>query len=118
MSISNDKTKQILEAFKKISEIPRESKKEQKIAQFLLDWAAQHNFSAKKDQAGNVLINVPASPGFEQSPVVVLQGHMDMVCEKTPDSTHDFNKDPIELVLEGEWLHANKTTLAADNGIA
>jgi len=118
MDFRNDKTKQILEAFKKISEIPRGSKNEAKIAQFLLDWAAANNFKAKKDKVNNVLIEVPASPGYEQAPIVVLQGHMDMVCEKTPDSTHDFTKDPIELVYEGEWLHANKTTLGADNGIA
>ncbi len=118
MDVKDNKTKEILEAFKQIDSIPRCSKNEAKIAEFLLDWAKSHNFNAKKDKVNNVLIEVPASPGYENSPTIVLQGHMDMVCEKTPDSTHDFTKDPIEFVYEGEWLHANKTTLGADNGIA
>lgn len=118
MEVTDNKTKEILEAFRQVSAIPRGSKNEAKIAQYLLDWARSHNFNAKKDNVNNVLIEVPGTAGYENSPVVVLQGHMDMVCEKTPDSPHDFTKDPIEIVYEGEWLHANKTTLGADNGIA
>lgn len=63
-------------------------------------------------------MSIPATPGYEDRPIVTLQGHMDMVCEKTPESNHDFQKDPIELVYKGDWLYANKTTLGADNGIA
>jgi len=85
---------------------------------WLTDWAKQHNFKTKQDKVGNLAINVPGSPGYENSPPVVLQGHMDMVCEKTPDSAHDFTKDPIKLVFDGDWLKADKTTLGADNGIA
>jgi dipeptidase D len=104
--------------FEEITKIPRCSKKEEKIRAWLLDWASEHNFESKEDEAGNVVIKVPGTPGYENSPTVVLQGHMDMVCEKTPDSDHDFDNDPIELVYDGDWLKANKTTLGADNGIA
>ncbi len=108
----------VLNWFKEIVKIPRCSKHEEKIGQWLLDWAKQHSFDGKKDAAGNVLIKVPATKGYENSPTIVIQGHQDMVCEKKSDSTHDFSKDPIELVFDGEWLTANKTTLGADNGIA
>jgi len=118
MNIKHPKTKEILDCFETISAIPRCSKHEEKIGAFLLDWAGENGFRAKKDKAGNVLIKVPASPGYETSPTVVVQGHMDMVCEKTADSPHDFAKDPIRFVFEGEWLKADHTTLGADNGIA
>ena len=116
--ISHDRTKQILKEFARISDIPRCSKHEEKIGAYLLQWAQEHRLAAQKDNVGNVVIRVPATPGYEDSETVVIQGHVDMVCEKTPDSKHDFSKDPIELVYEGEWLKANQTTLGADNGIA
>lgn len=118
MNIKHQKTRQVLELFEKISAIPRCSKHEEKIGAFLLDWAGKNGLKARKDRVGNVLILVPASPGYEKSPTVVIQGHMDMVCEKTADSPHDFAKDPIRFVFEGEWLKADHTTLGADNGIA
>lgn len=118
MNIKHQKTKEILDWFEKISAIPRCSKHEEKIGAFLLDWAGKNGFQSRKDKAGNVLIKVAASPGYEKSPTVVVQGHMDMVCEKTADSPHDFAKDPIRFVFEGEWLKADHTTLGADNGIA
>lgn len=118
MNIKHQKTRQVLELFEKISAIPRCSKHEEKIGAFLLDWAEKNGLKAKKDKVGNVLILVPASSGYEKSPTVVVQGHMDMVCEKTADSPHDFAKDPIRFVFEGEWLKADHTTLGADNGIA
>ncbi len=118
MNIKHQKTRQVLELFEKISAIPRCSKHEEKIGAFLLDWAGKNGLKARKDKVGNVLILVPASPGYEKSPTVVVQGHMDMVCEKTADSPHDFAKDPIRFVFEGEWLKADRTTLGADNGIA
>jgi dipeptidase D len=118
MNIEHEKTKEILKAFEEISKIPRCSKNEQQIAEWLMDWAKEHNFEAKMDSVMNIVIKVPGSPGFENSPIVVIQGHMDMVCEKTPDSPHDFSKDPIKFVYEGEWLTADRTTLGADNGIA
>jgi dipeptidase D len=118
MKFEHEKTEEILKWFEEISKIPRCSKNEEKIAQWLVAWAKENNFEAKMDKVKSVVIKVPASPGFENSPIVVIQGHMDMVCEKTPDSNHDFTKDPIKFVFDGEWLTADKTTLGADNGIA
>lgn len=118
MNVEHEKTREILKWFEEVSKIPRCSKHEEKICQWLLDWANENDFQATKDKVGNVLIKVPASSGYENAPVVVIQGHVDMVCEKTPDSAHDFSKDPIKLVYDGEWLTADKTTLGADNGIA
>jgi dipeptidase D len=118
MNISHEKTKTILHWFEEINKIPRCSKNESAIAAWLCNWAEEHNFEYKKDPIGNVLFNVPATAGYEKSPIVVIQGHMDMVCEKTKDSTHDFEKDPIGLVYEDGWLKADRTTLGADNGIA
>jgi dipeptidase D len=118
MNIKHEKTKQILAQFEKISAIPRCSKNEEKIAAYLVDWAKQNGLVSKQDKAGNVLILVPATPGYENTGTIVIQGHMDMVCEKTADSTHDFCQDPIRFVYDGDWLKADKTTLGADNGIA
>ncbi len=114
----NEKVKEILDVFEEINKVPRQSKHEEKISRWLVDWAQKNGFNAKKDKAMNVLIEVPATPGYEDKPVIVFQGHMDMVCEKTPESTHDFSKDPIKHVFHGDWLKANGTTLGADNGIA
>lgn len=111
-------TQTILRWFSAISEIPRESRNEAQIRNWLVNWAKEHGCSSKTDDVGNVVIQVPATAGYEQSPTVVLQGHMDMVCEKTKDSDHDFAVDPIQLVHDGEWLTAVDTTLGADNGIA
>ena len=84
---------------------------------FLLDWAKKHDLEACRDEAGNVLIKKPAAPGRENAPTVVLQAHMDMVCEKNSDTAHDFDKDPIRPYVDGEWVRAKGTTLGADDGI-
>jgi dipeptidase D len=119
MNIEHAYTKKILNAFEQISQVPRPSKKEEKIVAWLLNWASENGLQARTDEALNVLIDVPASPGYENSQVLVLQGHMDMVCEKSKGSSHDFEKDPIEFVYTDDgWLTANQTTLGADNGIA
>jgi dipeptidase D len=118
MDIEHKKTVEILKWFEEINKNPRCSKNEEQIGQWLMDWAKNHDFEARQDNVGNVLIKVPASPGFEESAPVIIQGHQDMVCEKTPDSDHDFSKDAIGLVYDNEWLTADKTTLGADNGIA
>ena len=119
MKFSHEYTGKILEAFTQISQIPRPSKKEQKIVAWLMNWAAENGLQARTDEALNVLIKVPASVGYEDSQTLVLQGHLDMVCEKTKGFEHDFDNDPIELVFtEDGWLTANQTTLGADNGIA
>jgi dipeptidase D len=104
--------------FDEIRRIPRPSKHEERIRQYVLDFAAGHGLETASDTLGNVVVRVPASPGYEEAPVVILQGHLDMVCEKNADKVHDFMQDPIELVLEGDMLRADGTTLGADNGVA
>ncbi|HSK08072.1 MAG TPA: aminoacyl-histidine dipeptidase [Vicinamibacterales bacterium] len=104
--------------FAEISAIPRCSKNETAIARHLLETAGRLGLEAHQDGAGNVVVRKPASPGRESLPMVCLQGHMDMVCEKNKDKVHDFQVDPLELVRHGNFLMANGTTLGADNGIA
>lgn len=103
--------------FYEISQIPRPSKKEEKVVQYLRDFAQQHNLEMKEDKVGNTVMKLPAKSGYEKAPTVVLQGHVDMVAEKNKGNEHDFDKDPIELVRDGEWIKANGTTLGSDNGI-
>lgn len=103
--------------FYKITRIPRPSKHEEKIREYLLDWGKQHNFETFTDKTGNVIIRVPATAGYENREGVVLQGHMDMVPQKNSDTKHDFLTDPIETKVEGDWLKACGTTLGADNGL-
>lgn len=103
--------------FEQICQVPRPSKKEEKIRNYLLDFARENGFEAKTDDAGNVLILKPATPGRENSPVVILQTHMDMVCEKNSDKIFDFEKDSIEPYIEEGWVKAKGTTLGADCGI-
>ncbi len=103
--------------FYEISQIPRPSKKEERICAYLMNFAKEHNLEAKQDKAGNVLITKPATKGKENVPTIILQSHVDMVCEKNSDVEHDFDNDPIETIIEGDWVRANGTTLGADNGI-
>lgn len=110
--------KQLFSYFKDISDIPRESGNEEGVRQYLLNYAKKNNFDAKVDKIGNVIIYVPATKGFENKSSVALQGHMDMVCVKTLESNHNFEKDPIELIIDGDFLTAKDTTLGGDNGIA
>lgn len=113
-----DLTEKMLDIFEKINSLPRCSGNETQVCNWLQQWAESRNLDSRKDASGNLLVRVPSSPGYEKAPVVVLQGHMDMVCEKTPESKHDFTKDPIISHREGDWLTADDTTLGADNGIA
>ncbi len=103
--------------FREICQIPRPSKHEGKILEYLLEFGKQHQLETRQDEAGNILIRKPATPGKEGLKTVILQSHVDMVCEKNEDTVHDFMKDPIETVIEGEWMKAKGTTLGADNGI-
>jgi dipeptidase D len=112
------KTRQILDRFEQINSIPRCSGKEDKLLQWLVHWAEENQFLYKKDSAGNMVVKLAATQGYEVRPGIVLQGHLDMVCEKTPDAIHDFSKDPIRMIYDGDWLRADNTTLGADNGIA
>jgi dipeptidase D len=114
----NEPVKRILDFFQQINAIPRCSTNEKEMGIWLEQWGATSGFGLEKDPAGNLLMRVPASAGFEKAPVIVIQGHMDMVCEKSPDSAHNFDRDPIRHIYEGDWLRADRTTLGADNGIA
>lgn len=103
--------------FEEICQVPRPSKKEEKIRAFLVNFAKQHGLEYKEDEAGNILIKKAATPGMENRKTVILQSHMDMVCEKNNDTEHNFETDPIQTYVDGEWLRAKGTTLGADNGI-
>jgi dipeptidase D len=103
--------------FKQILDIPRPSKKEDKIREYLINFGKEHNLETLTDDVGNVLIRKPATKGFENRKPVVLQSHIDMVCEKNNDVDHDFEKDPIEVYIEEGWVKAKGTTLGADDGI-
>lgn len=103
--------------FDQITRVPRPSKKEGKIREFLKAFAAEKGLACKEDAVGNILISKPATPGKEGSKTIVLQSHMDMVCEKNSDTAHDFDNDPIETYIDGDWVKARGTTLGADNGI-
>ncbi|OGT06409.1 MAG: cytosol nonspecific dipeptidase [Gammaproteobacteria bacterium GWF2_41_13] len=104
--------------FSQLCDIPRPSKHEEKISLFLESFGKNLGLETIRDQAGNVIIRKPATPGMENRRMVILQGHMDMVPDKAKDSTHDFLKDPIEAYVDGDWIKAKGTTLGADNGIA
>ncbi|KAF5837088.1 hypothetical protein DUNSADRAFT_4869 [Dunaliella salina] len=108
---------QLFKFFAQLSDIPRPSKQEDRVLSWLKDCAKARNLETKQDKVGNLVIRRPGSGGGEQAPTVVIQGHVDMVCEKNKDTAHDFTKDPIRLVVKGDWLHAQGTTLGADNGI-
>ena len=116
MTIKDLKPQLVFSIFDEITKVPRPSKKEEKIRQFLLDFAAKHDIPVKTDKIGNVVMTKAATPGHEDAPTVILQGHMDMVCESN-DPTFDFDNSPIKTVVDGEWLRAEGTTLGADNGI-
>lgn len=111
-------TQTVISYFETISQIPRCSKQEQQLSRWLKQWAQERELVVRSDSAGNLVIRVPGTTGFEDAPTVILQGHMDMVCEKHAESEHDFTTDPIRMVQQGPWLAATETTLGADNGIA
>ncbi|MBO5977678.1 MAG: M20/M25/M40 family metallo-hydrolase, partial [Bacteroidales bacterium] len=104
--------------FQELCKVPRPSFKTQKAQQWLLDFAKEHGLESIHDKTGNIIIRKPASAGRENAKPVILQGHIDMVCEKNNDVQHDFEKDPIDFYVEDDWMRARGTTLGADNGIA
>ena len=110
-------SEKVLSYFKEITKIPRESGHEEHIIAYLQEFAAANNLECKTDEAGNVLIVKEAAPGFENVPVIVLQSHTDMVCEKNEGVEHDFAKDPIKYIIKDGWMIAPDTTLGADCGI-
>ena len=107
----------VFEQFAKINEIPRPSKHEEKMIEFLKQFGTDLGLETHVDETGNVIIRKPASKGYENKKVLILQSHMDMVCDKLVDVDIDFTKDPIETFVDGEWLRAKGTTLGADDGI-
>ncbi len=115
--IANLKPAAIWRNFHALTQVPRPSGHLEKVQQFLLDWAKEHNVEAFQDPAGNIVMRKPATPGYEDRKVVLLQAHMDMVPQKTPESTHNFETDPIETYIEDGWVHARGTTLGSDDGI-
>lgn len=116
-SIRNFEPKILWEYFDDICKVPRPSKKEDHIIKFLKDFGAKHNLETLQDETGNILIRKDASQGFENRPSVVLQSHMDMVCEKNSDVDFNFDTDAIIPMIDGEWVKAKGTTLGADDGI-
>ena len=112
-----DITPQIWHYFEEICQIPRPSKKEEKICEYIRQFADTHQLPYKQDKAGNIVISKPATQGNEDKPTVILQSHVDMVCEKKSDVLHNFNADPIEHYIVGGWMKARGTTLGADDGI-
>ncbi|MDR2811385.1 MAG: aminoacyl-histidine dipeptidase [Tannerellaceae bacterium] len=117
MKITDLKPEIVWKYFHEVTQVPRPSKKEEQIIRYLESFAGKHHLALKKDEAGNILISKPATPGYEHLPVIILQSHVDMVCEKNEDKVFDFGKDAIQTLVDGEWLRADGTTLGADNGI-
>jgi len=103
--------------FHDITQIPHPSKKEKKIAEYVMEFGKKHNLETIKDKVGNVIIRKPATKGFENRQGVIFQTHLDMVPQKNNDKKHDFEKDPIKTIIDGEWVRADGTTLGSDNGI-
>lgn len=114
----NIEPKKVFHWFHELNQIPRCSGEERTVSNFLVSFAKERNLEVYQDKALNVIIKKPASKGYENSSGLIIQGHMDMVCIKGKGSNHDFSKDPIEMVVEGDVMRANNTTLGADNGIA
>ena len=116
-AIANLNPRLVWELFDAITQVPRPSKKEGRIIEYLVEFAKEHGLEYKKDAIGNVVMRKPATAGFEAHPTVVLQAHMDMVCEKNSDVEFDFEHDAIRTRIDGEWVKAEGTTLGADCGI-
>lgn len=117
MNKNNLKPACVFDEFAKINQIPRPSKHEEKIIEYLRQQGEAMGLPTKVDECGNVLISKPATPGMENKPTVILQSHMDMVCESVQGRDIDFENDPIETYIDGEWMRADRTTLGADDGI-
>ena len=117
MNIQELQPKEVFSIFHEITQVPRPSKREGKIIEWLKAFAVKHNLEHTVDEAGNIIMRKPATPGYENKPGVILQAHMDMVCEKNNDTVHDFDNDPIHTYIDGDFVKAQGTTLGADNGI-
>ena len=117
MLVKDLQPKAVWEQFDALTQVPRPSKKEERVIEFLIEFAKRHNIEWQRDEIGNVVMRKPATAGYEGRPTVILQSHMDMVCEKNNDVEFDFERDAIRAVVDGEWVRAEGTTLGADDGI-
>ena len=117
MNIQELQPKEVFSIFHEITQVPRPSKREGKIIEWLKAFAVKHNLEHTVDEAGNIIMRKPATAGYEDKSGVILQAHMDMVCEKNNDTVHDFDNDPIQTYIDGDFIKAQGTTLGADNGI-
>ena len=117
MSNCELKPARVFEQFAEINKIPRPSKHEERMIEYLQDFGKKHGLETVTDETGNVIIRKPATKGHENAPTLILQSHMDMVCDKLVDVDIDFLKDSIQTYVDGEWLKAKGTTLGADDGI-
>ena len=117
ITIKDLQPREVWKHFEALTQVPRPSGHLEKIQQFLLDFGKSINVKTWQDEAGNIIMRKPATPGLENRKGIILQAHMDMVPQKTPDSKHDFINDPITTIVKGDWLYADDTTLGADNGL-
>ncbi len=117
LAIKDLKPELVWQRFYEITRVPRPSKKEGKIREHLKSFLKEQQVDFKEDKTGNIIAQIPATSGYENSPTVILQGHVDMVCEKNKETKHDFDNDPIEIKREDGWITAKGTTLGSDNGI-
>lgn len=115
--IKNLKPEAIWRNFDKLTQVPRPSGHLEKVQAFLLSWAKEAGVEAFQDPAGNIVMRKPATPGMENRKGIILQAHMDMVPQKSPESNHNFETDPIETIIKGDWVYANNTTLGSDDGL-
>ena len=112
------KPERVFYYFEELCRIPHGSGNTKEVSDYLVQFARDHELSWYQDASNNVIIRRPASKGCELAPIVILQGHCDMVCEKKPGSSHDFTKDGLELHIDGDEIYARDTTLGGDDGIA
>ena len=117
MKITDLEPKLVWQCFDEITKVPRPTHHLEKMKKFLCEWAEKHNIPYSTDEVGNVVMRKAATPGHENAPTVILQGHQDMVAEKNGDKVHDFLNDPITTIVDGDWVKADGTTLGADNGL-
>ncbi len=116
-SIKDLQPSAIWQNFYKLTQVPRPSNHEEKAREFMLHWAQENHIEVKIDEVGNIIMSKPATPGMENRKGVILQGHLDMVPQKNEDTIHNFEQDPIQAYVDGEWVRAKGTTLGADNGM-
>ena len=116
--LSNLEPKKVFHYFEEICKIPHGSYNTKQLSDYLVNFAKERGLTSYQDEANNVIIIKEGTAGYENAPAVILQGHIDMVCQKAPDSTHDFLTDGLDLAIDGDLVLAKGTTLGGDNGIA